>query len=429
MIKNLLEFYLKANYITLNDVMSLSEEDIMLKVLKEVHPYSVFYSESDQRWHTTITDNTKVNGRKSVARKEKKDLIKFLLQHYQFQLNSDQGAERTEESLTFKQVFDLVEIDKLQYIKTPEKLISAKNTALKNNSDYRRYFSNTDFENIPINKITKKDIENICLLNLKRYCMKKKAFLALRGILKSVFDHAYSEYWINDNVYQRVKFKKFNDMLIPDTPNSKRVHTAEEVALFLEELHRRQKNRPKYSSYWALEMQILMGLRRGEIPPLRWNEDVRHSSINITREQLTDGGSYVIVDHTKNNKERFFPITDDLQDFLTRLKAMHDKYYPDSNFLFPADTPNGCITNNAVYLVYQGICQTLGIEIMKDERKGPHSFRRNAITDVINSTNGNGILASSLFGNSPEVARKNYYTGVDLAIAKEILDQRKIFTN
>ena len=75
------------------------------------------------------------------------------------------------------------------------------------------------------------------------------------------------------------------------------------------------------------------------------------------------------------------------------------------------------------------ICQSLGIEIVKDEIKGPHSFRRNAITDVINSTNGNAVLASSLFGNSPDVARKNYYTGVDLAAAKEILDQRKIIAN
>ena len=225
-IEKLLEFYLKQDYITLNDVMSLSQEDIMLKILKEVHPYSVFFSESDNRWHTTIADNTKVNGRRPIARKNKIDLEKFLLKHYQIELTPELLQEQEEKSKTFKEVFEIVKKEKLQYIKTPEKMISAKNTAIKTNSEYRRYFADTDFENMSINQITKDDIESICLLNLKKYNLKKKAFLSMRGILKSVFDYAFSEYLINDNVYQRIIFKKFNDMLIPDTPTHKRVHSA-----------------------------------------------------------------------------------------------------------------------------------------------------------------------------------------------------------
>ena len=414
------QYYLKRGIITLDDVISLSQEDIMLKILKEVHPYSVFYSESDNRWHTTIADNTKVNGRRPVARKSKLDLEKFLLEHYQLDLD----PEIQEASKTFKEIFEIVEKTKLQYIKTPEKLISAKNTAIKTDSEYRRFFAGTDFENLPINKITKEDIENVCLVNLQKYDLKKKAFLSLRGILKSVFDLAFSEYWITDNVYQRVIFKKFNDMLIPDTPTHKRVHSQKEFSDILKELHRKQKARPKFTTYWALELQMIMGLRRGEIPPLRWKKDVTETFVSITREQLTADNEYIIVEHTKNHKDRFFPITNDLEEFFIRLKSMHEKYYPDSEFLFPADTPSGCITNNAVYKVYQGICKSLGIEIVKDEIKGPHSFRRNAITEVVNSTNGNVVLASALFGNSPQVAKENYYTGANLAIAKEILDKR-----
>lgn len=57
--------------------------------------------------------------------------------------------------------------------------------------------------------------------------------------------------------------------------------------------------------------------------------------------------------------------------------------------------------------------------------KGTHSFRRNAITDVVNASGGNIILASNLFGNSPEVAKKNYYTGVNVDEALEVLNKRK----
>ena len=51
--------------------------------------------------------------------------------------------------------------------------------------------------------------------------------------------------------------------------------------------------------------------------------------------------------------------------------------------------------------------------------------KRNAITDVVNETGGNAILASQLFGNSPAVACKNYYTGVDTGTALTALNTRK----
>lgn len=39
---------------------------------------------------------------------------------------------------------------------------------------------------------------------------------------------------------------------------------------------------------------------------------------------------------------------------------------------------------------------------------GSHSFRRNAITDTVNATNGNVELADQIYGNSPRVVKGNY---------------------
>lgn len=86
---------------------------------------------------------------------------------------------------------------------------------------------------------------------------------------------------------------------------------------------------------------------------------------------------------------------------------------------------NGIITNNTVYNFYRRMCKKLDIEISRELIKGTHSFRRNAITDVVNATGGNTIMASQLFGNSPEVAKRNYYTGADLKDAMQVLNQRK----
>lgn len=84
------------------------------------------------------------------------------------------------------------------------------------------------------------------------------------------------------------------------------------------------------------------------------------------------------------------------------------------------------ISNNIVYNYYNRVCRKLGIKLCREEMKGTHSFRRNAITDVVNATGGNLVLASGLFGNSPEVAKKNYYTGINMEEALVALNKRKL---
>lgn len=402
--------------------MLQQDKEMTKKQILKQHKYKITYNEGDNRWHTYIPDDSRPNKRKPVAKRKKEDMEDYLVQFYKEQ-------EETSSRKTFQELFPLVQEKKLQYIKGEEKLISAKNTQIKAFSDYRRYFSNTAFEAKYMDAITKKDIEEICYTNLQRYDMKAKAFASLKGILKQVFDYAFSEYLITDNVFQRVDFKLFHNMLVSDIPVESRVHSPEEVSAILNEIHNKEQKRPSYSSVWALELQILMGTRRGELPPLTW-KDVENNFISITKEQLTSqNNTFVVVGHTKNKKDRCFPMTNDIADFLERLKAMHNKYYPDSKYLFPATNKTGIITNRAVYSVYQKICKKLGIEKEEGIIKGPHSFRRNAITDVVNATNGNIIMASALFGNSPEVAKNNYYTGANMAVAAEILNKRKLLNN
>ena len=96
-----------------------------------------------------------------------------------------------------------------------------------------------------------------------------------------------------------------------------------------------------------MEFQIITGTRRGELPPLTWN-DVDKDGVRITQSQISHENDFYIVGHTKNYRKRKFPMTADLQNLLERIKEMHDKYYLNSNFLFPADTKNGTITNMAV---------------------------------------------------------------------------------
>lgn len=403
---------------TICDNFSLEELSEIYKMKQILSKYNFpQVPSSDGYYHIYVKDSSKRTGRKAVKDKTLDGLKAKVLAY--------EHETMAQAKKTFKKVYELSQERKLSLVKSAEKRISMENTITRTNSDYKRFFDGTSFEKKNISDITLKDIENVIEYNLTRYDLYKKALDNMRAILNSVFKYALHEYWVNENPCTRIDFRIYGNMLVESTNVKYRVHSDSELNAILDELHMKQLKNPKLSSAWALELQILMGARRGELPPLRWS-DITQLGIEITQEQLTYGNEFVIVSHTKTNRDRQFPLTKDIENFLMRLKSMHEKFYPNSMYLFPANTQNGVITNRAVYSVYRKICQKLNIEIQENVIRGPHSFRRNAITSVVNSSNGNMELASSLFGNSPKVAKSNYFTGIDMNNAIDVLNHRTL---
>lgn len=376
---------------------------------------------SDGFYHIYVKDNTKKGGRKQFKAKSIEALKNKVYSYIK-------GIPENQAQITFKVVFDMTQENVLANIVSDEKLYSAKNTVKRNQSEYRRYFGSTSFENKPIDEISNKDIVEIVRKNIIEKKLHKKAIDSMRAILRSVFRFAYNNYWIIDNVCLRVDFKQFYNMATPSVPIKKRAYSSSDVEKFLSWIHNFQKRNPSSIPCYALELQILSGMRRGELPPLRWN-DIGDRFIEIHQEQITiaaENGtpaSYKIVNHTKTHEDRLFPITNDISDLLTRLKYVHDRFYPDSEFLFPANTENGCISNNAVYHFYRKVKNQLGFKQDIGVIIGTHSFRRNAISNTINASNGNIVMTANLYGNSPEVIRKHYFLGIDLDKATQILNQ------
>jgi len=375
---------------------------------------------SDGYYHVYVADNTKKTGRRAVKAKTLDDLKNKVYEH-------EKGIHGRVKK-TFKDVFELVQQEKMKLVKSGEKMISVQNTVNRNRTEYSRFFGGTAFEKKYVDEITKKDMESICYLNLTRYNLTSRAFMSMRSILRSVIKLSFDEYWINDNIYDRIDFRKYKDMLSKPAETTERVHSEEDVEKMLTYIHEYQNKHPKYLPSYALELQIAMGLRRGEVPPLMW-ADIKDDLITISREQLTVKKSednpkeyFQIVNHTKTYKIRFFPVTTKIKDILSRLRKCHELNGIESEYLFPAKSDNGVITNNTVYNFYRRMCKALGIPIQKDLIKGTHSFRRNAITKVVNNTGGNVILAAQLFGNSPDVALKHYFTKADEEQARKALE-------
>ncbi len=377
---------------------------------------------SDGFYHIYVEDKTKKSGRRQLKAKNLENLKEKVYLHEK----GISGSSRK----TFKDAFEISQNERLKYVKDPEKKLSVQNSITCMQYDYERYFSGTDFERKYVDTITKKDIEDVCMMNLQRHDLAKKAFLSLRGIIKQTLNLAFENYWINENPYFRVDFKRYEQMLIRTLPSEKRVHSDKDLSRMLEYIHNHQKKKPEFIPAYALELQLLAGLRRAEVPPLEW-EDITDEYISITKEQIlvrkgpnVDKGYCKIVNHTKTYVDRQFPITSEIQEFILKLRNAHSRFYPDSKYLFPSKTTtNGVISNTAVYRFYARMCNNLNIPISAKAKKGPHSFRRNGITKIANSSDGNLLIASILYGNSVLTASKHYYSGVSLEQAKSILEK------
>lgn len=334
------------------------------------------------------------------------------------------------EQRTFKEVFEYYQKETIRYVKSEERRYSVLNTVSRKDYCYARFFGGTDFESKPIDKITSKDIKEILFFNLERYELKKRAFDTMSGIIRQTFRTAADEGWILEDTSKLVNYHspKIVNMIIPDKDIEERMYTDEEIDAMIDYCHKWQEKYPKRTTAFALEYQILMGKRRGEVCASKWSDihtdknGIRYIQISRELQEVKKGAGNPhefckVVEHTKTSMDRRVPIWDELNEFLSRLKTQHDEYYPNEDFMFPADTEFGCINIRTVYYMFHKMRKELGVELSYDCIKGTHAYRRNFAKRIDNAE-----LASKLLGNDVAVLKKNYYNGLDLGKALTALN-------
>ena len=396
-------------------LMNIERENILSKYTFPTKP------DSKGCYRIYVNDITAPRGKKQLYASNLEKLKEKVYCH-------EKHMPRSVEHITFADAFKFAQNFELNNV-SRERQFSRNNTIDKNESAYKRFFEGTGFAQKPLSNITLKDIDYTVRTTIKKYDLTKKGMETIRGIINMTFKRAIYMEWIDDNPAARILWKDYKKLLREPTPIQERSYSKEEMKEIRDFLKKKHTERPKYIPAYALEFQLLTGMRRGEIPPLRWEDvDFEAGTIYIHQELISQqckrAGMEQICSYTKNGKARYYPIADLEEEFLRRLKAVDEKYYPNSPFLFPADSKNGCITNNMVYQFFRRMCGKLDIPISKDRIRGTHAFRRNAITEVINKSAGNVVLTAQMFGNSPETIRKHYYVGEDIERKREILNMR-----
>lgn len=330
-------------------------------------------------------------------------------------------------SLTFAEMFQQAQQDVFRYVKQDSDAYHSKlNSFNRRQQLFDRFITGTSWEKKKITAFTVQDIDDLILYNLQRYDLRTRALSSLKSIIRMTFDYAVSHGCIRHNPYPDLDSRRYRDLLVPDVPVRERGYTEDELNRILNYLHQKEESDPKCTTSWALELVVICALRRGEVPPLRL-EDIqwgRQPGLYLHRTLLevknTDSDNkigYYPVEHTKTHKDRLYPMSDQLKEFLDRYLPIRNAHYPTSPFLFPArrwDNKNhrweegGMITDQTIPSFYSRMCTQLGIKRDSSCIRGTHAFRRNAITDTMVASGGNIDLTAQIFGNSPETIRKAY---------------------
>ena len=369
--KNSLHYFVDCGMISLDDVMSLSEDSLMNKILKQVHPYAVYFQESDNRWHTTIKDLTKVSGRKSVAKKKKSDLEKFLLEHYHLQLN-------TETIYTFESLW----VEFMQY----KEATQSKSTIDEYIKSYNRFYKD--------DAIIKEDLSKIAVPTLKmwlqsiidKHKLNFKAYHKFSVVFNQMYKYALEMGYVEKNPFDGIVIRNLGLYNTPKKSGKDKVFSRVETNDINKIAFDDFAGKP-YCVPLAVLFTFQTGLRVGEVVALKWSDiDYDDKTIRVSRferiqkeytedfKKLTHCQQVIIDCDTKGEfGERIVDLTDDALYILKLLKEYYESESMESEWLFV--NKNGRIHNRAMDLRIKRYCRLAGIK-----EKSMHKIRSTYIS-------------------------------------------------
>lgn len=361
-------------------------------------------------YYIKVKDPSKKNGRTTLSARTLSELQDKVLQF-----------ENTSHAKTFYQVYAELQEYIVSGITDETRRVKRNNTVKRHWQSYNKYIKDSKIASMPIVDITAVDVSNVCFWAASQHKIRRHEWGALRTIIKQTFDHArFLGILAPDKrtAYELADFRPVYNALEKDISTLDRGYTEEEIEKLQAVIAEKHRKRPNYLPTYGLELQILLGLRRGEVAALKWSDfDMEKGAVTIQREQLTVQGSkplrYHIDDDTKTGKKRRLAITPKVRELLDTIRSIQYRTNRLSIYLFPADTELGCITNAVIPQHFDELCRKAGIFVSRDLTRGTHAFRRNFESDLYSVSESKDI-AADMTGNTKAVFDSNYSMGMSV---------------
>ena len=381
----LLKFAAKSGIL---DMRVIAEEAAMRKkelLLQDKHTSKLFKG-SDGRWKTRVP--TTDGHTKLVARKDKGELLDYLVDFY----DAEEEAVRN----TFQKVFA-----KFRDFKS---INVSPNTIYKYDADYKRFFSNTEFERKDIQAIDEEELVRFIVGRTKALQLNKRAYEALWSYLNGTFKYAKKKRYIDENPMDFMERRDYSRHCVEKRVDPrKRIISEDEMTKLKKQIQESKDKKPSYIPTYALDLARLTGMRVGELAALTWDAvDFDEGVITVEQAEVYDQATHEYhISKTKNGSIRAVPITPEIRQLLETVREVEKGQGYLCEWVFA--NGRGRINKNAITK-----CAVTKSHQAQVDVKSVHCYRR-TVNSRLKSVGVSTTTAASILGHTEEV-NDNYYT-------------------
>lgn len=325
----------------LDMLMSNKREQVL-----KIHPYAITPPTSeDGRWQTTYKE---VNGkRRNIKAPSKEALLDKLISFYFSNPHTDK--------MTFHTLYE-------EWLEYKQTVTNSPNTIKRHEQHYRKYFEPSVLHEKKLKQLDELLLEKECNRIVKGYNLSRKEWGNIKTILNGMFAYAVRKKYLTENPIENVKILVKFKQIVKKTGKTETYNSDELKSLnqYLDRMYAETLD----TSFLAVKLNFLLGLRVGELVALKWEDYSDMNHLHIVREEVRNQNTntYEVVEHTKTNSDRFVVLVPKAINILQKVKRSSD-------YIF---TRNGeRLTSRQVAYVLEKYAERQGVAI-----KSTHKMRK-----------------------------------------------------
>ncbi|MGN0081696.1 MAG: tyrosine-type recombinase/integrase [Bacteroides fragilis] len=313
---------------------------------KNLHTFAITPpSEKNPRWQTyyKIADGT----RKLIRAQSEEELLDKLIPIY--------FPEKDIDNLTFYALYE----EWLDYKST---ITSSPNTIKRHKQHYKKYLEASSLHQKKISRIDEILLEKECNRIVKDFNLPRKEWCNVKTILNGMFEYAVRKKYLPENPMPKVQIHIKFKQVVRKTGKTETFNTTElaDINSFLDRMYEETSD----SSFLAVKVNFLLGLRVGELVSLKWSDLCDENHLHIVREEIRNQvtNAIEVVEHTKTNRDRFVIVVPKAREIFNRIEKQGD-------YIFMRDGKR--ITSIRIASVLRKYARYMGVPL-----KSSHKLRK-----------------------------------------------------
>lgn len=333
-----------------NDILDLDTMQSLhmakkIDKVRKLHTFAITSpKEEGGRWQTYYKDST--GKRRCMKAGTEEELLLKLVDIYFDQKHIDK--------MTFEQLF-------LEWLDYKKSVSNSPNTITRHRQHYNKYFASSALSGKSLRQLDSLTLEMEFNRLIRENNLSRKEWINVKTIPKGMFEYAYRKGYIDttpmDKVFIHVKFRQ-----VVKKTGKTQTYNSEEL-LQLNQYLDAKYTETGDTSFLAVKLNFLLGLRVGELVALKWS-DISENHLHIVREEIRnqEAGTYEVVEHTKTHNDRFVLL-------IPKATALLEKVDRQSEYIF---TRNGeRLTSRQIAYVLEKYAERQGIQT-----KSTHKMRK-----------------------------------------------------